>query len=140
MPETHQKGLIHIAREMHKTTDAMRASYASTGRSEGPFLPLQENHGEQLAKLVTLRTQLLESKPESPLDCLMILGALRAIASYIFEGISHLEDRDQEPLAQIHGGMAEMLTGLFQLQGVLERDCGHTLASLNLFSDGNAIQ
>ena len=124
MADAQQANLMILARQMHQEADKWFPRLKETGALDY----------ESLARMESLRRQLLSSTPDTKLDRLMQFGAMRSLVAFMLGLVTPPDDQDPAVLNMIQAGLYEVLLGLNALQPGFENDAGQTLDGLGLFT------
>ena len=122
----HSSVLLPLARAIDESLDQCRALQEQGG--------LQEENAIS-DRLMTLRDQLANSKPENAVDALVMVASMQAVTAAI--GRCDLEELGQ---SAIYLCVREMSHALVGLKGYLERESGVTAEALGLNPDGTRWQ
>jgi hypothetical protein len=121
-----KSALLPLARAIDESMEQCRAYQVHGG--------LQEDNAVS-DRLIMLRDQLASSKPENPVDALVMVASMQALTAAI--GRCDLEELGQ---SAIYLCVREMSHALVGLKGYLERESGVTAEALGLNPDGTRWQ
>lgn len=125
-PAAPASELLPVVRALHDAKDRWHPKFMETG----------EIDGDAFEEMQLLRRSLYDKPPATAIDALLILGAIRSVASFGLGMALESKHLRKAVLAETtQHAFAEILVAIVALRGKLEPEAGHTLQELGFFTD-----